>query len=246
MFPNVRLLIAAIIVSVVALSCGFAVFAALRVNREPLARLPSAAPPLQLVATLSPLPPIAAAAVEPFDRGARPSDPGGATGLTDTPARTTAVNDQAAAAPAGEPEASPVATNDAASSTPAQGSAAERETNPPAADSAAGVSTSAPAPAPGVAAAEAPADQSVIIDEAKQETEFVPAGLPQPAAKTAAKTEAKTAGKKRTARAHAPAKTRTARVAHPDGASGTTASDTQQSSSGIGGPFVSPWGASGR
>lgn len=242
MFPNVRLLIAAIIVSVVALSCGFAVFAALRVNREPLARLPSAAPPLQLVASVSPSPPIAAAEVEPFDRGARPSDPGGAVDLADTPARTTAANDQAASAPVGEPETPPVAANDAASSPPVQGSAAERETNPPAADSAAGVPMPVPAPAPGVAAAEAPADQSVIIDEAGQQTEFVPAGVPQPAAKTAAKT----AGKKKTARPHASAKARYARRAHPDVVSGTTVSDTQQSSSGIGGPFVSPGGAWGR
>jgi hypothetical protein len=245
MFPNVRLLIAAIIVSVVALSCGFGVFAALRVNREPLARLPSAAPPLQLVATLSPAPPIAAAAVEPFDRGVWPSDPGGAVDLADAPARAPAVNDQAAGVPAGEPETPPVAANDSASSPSGQGSAAEREADPPAADSAAGVSTPAPAQTPGVAAAEAP-DQSVIIDEAKQETEFVPAGLPQPAAKTAAKREAKTAGKKKAERPHTPAKTRFARGAHPDAVSATTVSDSQQSSSGIGGPFVSPWGASGR
>jgi len=47
MFPNVRLMIAAVAASVVALSCGFGVFAAFRVNHEPLARLQSA--PLQLV-----------------------------------------------------------------------------------------------------------------------------------------------------------------------------------------------------
>lgn len=50
MFPNVRLLIAAVLVSVVALSCGFGVFAALGVNREPLRRLPAGATALQLVA----------------------------------------------------------------------------------------------------------------------------------------------------------------------------------------------------
>ena len=38
MFPNVRLLIAAVVASVVALSCGFALFAAFRVNHEPLSR----------------------------------------------------------------------------------------------------------------------------------------------------------------------------------------------------------------
>ena len=50
MFPNVRLLIGAMIASVVVLSCGFGVFAAFRVNHEPLARLPSVTAPVQLVA----------------------------------------------------------------------------------------------------------------------------------------------------------------------------------------------------
>jgi hypothetical protein len=47
MSPNFRLMIAAVAASVVALSCGFGVFAALRVNHEPLARLPPATAPLQ-------------------------------------------------------------------------------------------------------------------------------------------------------------------------------------------------------
>jgi hypothetical protein len=50
MFPNVRLLIGAVFASVVALSCGFGLFAAFRVNHEPLNRLPTGATPLQLVA----------------------------------------------------------------------------------------------------------------------------------------------------------------------------------------------------
>jgi DNA polymerase-3 subunit gamma/tau len=50
MFPNVRILIAAVVASVVALSCGFAMFAALRVNHEPLSRLATGAAPLQLAA----------------------------------------------------------------------------------------------------------------------------------------------------------------------------------------------------
>ena len=50
MFPNVRILIAAVVASVVALSCGFAIFAALRVNHEPLSRLANGAAPLQLAA----------------------------------------------------------------------------------------------------------------------------------------------------------------------------------------------------
>jgi hypothetical protein len=49
MFPDFRLMIAAVLTSVVALSGGFGVFAALRINHEPLSRLPSATAPLQLV-----------------------------------------------------------------------------------------------------------------------------------------------------------------------------------------------------
>ncbi len=58
MFPNVRLLIAAVVASVVALSCGFAVFAAFRVNHEPWSRLATGAAPLQLAAG-NPIPSIA-------------------------------------------------------------------------------------------------------------------------------------------------------------------------------------------
>ena len=50
MFPNIRLMIAAIVASIVALSCGFGVFAAFRVNHEPLVRLPPITAPLQLIA----------------------------------------------------------------------------------------------------------------------------------------------------------------------------------------------------
>ena len=58
MFPNVRLLIAAVVASIVALSCGFALFATFRVNHEPLSRLAAGAAPLQLAAG-SPMPPAA-------------------------------------------------------------------------------------------------------------------------------------------------------------------------------------------
>src|SRR5271166_2177013 len=50
MLPNVRLLIAAMLASVLVLICGFGVFAAFRVSRDPIAHLPVAAPPLQLIA----------------------------------------------------------------------------------------------------------------------------------------------------------------------------------------------------
>jgi hypothetical protein len=50
MFPNVRLLIAAMLASILVLICGFGVFAAFRVSREPIAHLPATVAPLQLVA----------------------------------------------------------------------------------------------------------------------------------------------------------------------------------------------------
>jgi hypothetical protein len=50
MLPNVRLLIAAMLASVLVLICGFGVFAAFRVSRDPIAHLPVAAPPSQLLA----------------------------------------------------------------------------------------------------------------------------------------------------------------------------------------------------
>ncbi len=49
MFPTVRLLMVTVVTSVLALGCGFGVFAAFRVNHEPLARVPVARAPLQLV-----------------------------------------------------------------------------------------------------------------------------------------------------------------------------------------------------
>lgn len=54
MFPNVRLQIVALFVSVLALSFGFGVFAAFRVNHEPLARIPASAASLQLGAENAP------------------------------------------------------------------------------------------------------------------------------------------------------------------------------------------------
>ena len=75
MFPNVRLLIAAVVASVVALSCGFALFATFRVNHEPLSRLATGAAPLQLAAG-SPLPSVATARARRFVRRPFPVEPG--------------------------------------------------------------------------------------------------------------------------------------------------------------------------
>jgi hypothetical protein len=49
MIPSVRSMIVALVLAVIALSGGFGMFAAFRVNHDPLARLPAATTPMQLV-----------------------------------------------------------------------------------------------------------------------------------------------------------------------------------------------------
>ena len=85
MFPNVRLLIAAVVASVVALSCGFAMFATFRVNHEPLSRLATGAAPLQLAAG-NPITSVAMPAPpESFGDRLPPNQPAVAGALTETP-----------------------------------------------------------------------------------------------------------------------------------------------------------------
>jgi hypothetical protein len=57
MFPNMRLFLGALLASIVVLCCGFGVFAAFRVNHEPLSRLPADTVALQLVASEAAGPP---------------------------------------------------------------------------------------------------------------------------------------------------------------------------------------------
>jgi hypothetical protein len=67
MLPNVRLMIAATLASVVALICGFGMFAVFRVNHEPFVRLPAATAPLLLVSDNAAAAPARYALAEPFD-----------------------------------------------------------------------------------------------------------------------------------------------------------------------------------
>ena len=48
MFPNVRLMVVAILAALAGIGCGLGLFATFRVNHEPLARLAEGSPPLQL------------------------------------------------------------------------------------------------------------------------------------------------------------------------------------------------------
>jgi hypothetical protein len=50
MLPSLRLLIAAMLATVVVLMCGFGVFATFRISHDPIAHLPAAAAPSQLFA----------------------------------------------------------------------------------------------------------------------------------------------------------------------------------------------------
>jgi hypothetical protein len=68
MFPNVRLMMAATLASVVALICGFGVFAVFRVSHEPFARSPAATASLQLVADNTGYSSAGFASSAPFDR----------------------------------------------------------------------------------------------------------------------------------------------------------------------------------
>jgi hypothetical protein len=48
MFPNIRLMVVAILAAIAGIGCGLGLFATFRVNHEPLARLADGSPPLQL------------------------------------------------------------------------------------------------------------------------------------------------------------------------------------------------------
>ncbi len=124
MFPNIRLMIAAIIASIVALSCGFGVFATFRVNHEPLVRLPPITAPLQLIAdnTAS----VAVAAAEPFDRRLQTSPPQSAARAAEppTPRRDDREGvESAPAASAAVPERGVAAAEEPAAAAPAKESA---------------------------------------------------------------------------------------------------------------------------
>jgi hypothetical protein len=114
MFPNVRLMIAATLASVVALICGFGTFAVFRVSHDPFVRLPAATAPLQLVADNAAKSCAGFASGEMFDR------------RFEVKALPYAAEDANASAAAPEPRAEP----DTAPATPAQSTAAAPEEIP--------------------------------------------------------------------------------------------------------------------
>ena len=75
MFPNVRLLVVAVLAAIAGIACGLGLFATFRVNHEPLARFAEGGPPLQLAFDkLAPMPDTAApvAARYPLSGAAKP------------------------------------------------------------------------------------------------------------------------------------------------------------------------------
>ena len=185
MFPNVRLMIAATLASVVALICGFGTFAAFQVNHEPLVRLPSASAPLQLSADNAATP-MAYAAAEPFARRFQISEARNAAEAIDALARKIDHREgiQSAPSPAPAPSAAEVkdtaaveAPKEIAPSPVAQPAEEPSEkTAAPAADDHV-PSVSAPQPAPGVAAIEPPAEQSLPEEQLRAGNEAAPAGV---------------------------------------------------------------------
>ena len=119
MFPDVRLLIAATLASVLALICGFGLFAAFRVSHDPLTRLPPATASLELVADKTARLPVAFAPAESFDRRfpvAAPGEPIAAAPVAaaavseDKPGSTAAAQPDTASPAADAPAAVPDAT----------------------------------------------------------------------------------------------------------------------------------------
>ncbi len=129
MLPNFRLMIAAICASVVVLVCGFGMFAALRVNHEPLVHLAPATAPLQLAADNAATPSTVVAAAEPFDRRFQISPPQSADDATNSLMRQRDRRDGVAPAPAAAAVA-PEPGDAAAEETAAVGGPSESAASP--------------------------------------------------------------------------------------------------------------------
>ena len=258
MFPNVRLMIAAVVASVVALSCGFGVFAAFRVNHEPLARLSTAT--AQLVVDSATPPAATLAAGETFGSRFQLSEAQIAGATAGLPAlklgRWGSVEPPSAVAMAGPGPEAGVAE-------PEQPVAVAQlvETEPEAKQDGAAIASGEPPPAASdTAAIEAPTDQAPPVEQATQ------APQPETATTTAAtgvakihhKIARKIASRQRLAaraqraretraRAIAQSDTRNSAYPQPNFQSAPAPSQTQTvtsrrsaQTSAVGGPFVSP------
>jgi len=191
MFPNVRLLIVAVFASIVALSCGFGVFAAFRVNHDPLSRLPPVTAPLQLVADNAAPTTVTIAPGTPFGSRFRFGEAQIGNAAADAPAQHASETQAAPVAAASPPapvgaeetpapdagqDAKPGATADSA---PAQAPAQEMQAAQAAHDAEQGETTdnaSQPASAaiPDVATIEPAANQAQPVEQPAEETDTAP------------------------------------------------------------------------
>jgi hypothetical protein len=229
MIPNLRVIFAAVLASVAALCCGFGLFAAVRVNHAPLARLPAGPAPIQLVDTAPP----AATLVATQSFGARfqLNEALIAASLASLSARQP---DSASAAPQPidhDNPASALSSDTAAVAVPAD--------QAPADDHAA----AAAPPATDVAALPVPTDQAPADEhsaETADSTADVPAVLAAADAVSAERTEHAAAGKTAVRRriAHRVRRVRPIAVAQTTGHTGAVPRTAQAKPEAVGGPFI--------
>jgi hypothetical protein len=155
MFPNVRLMIVAILAAIAGIGCGLGLFATFRVNHEPLARLAEGSAPLQLAVDN-----LALGSQARMPLQARLSVSGGAD-LTSVPAIIPTPN----VAPSAAVSAAPTAP-----ANPAPALSAERA----GADSACAGDAQQPADAVTSLAIAAPAEQSSVTPDAGTPTQQQP------------------------------------------------------------------------
>lgn len=191
MFPNVRLLIGALLASLVALSCGFGLFAAFRVNHEPLSQLPVGNSSVQLVANEVAAPRTGWGT--PFDGQARMNGPQRSEAVTEIPlaaplsqAKIEASSTATAGAikPAEVPDAAQHDATQPAVAAPAQiiAAAPSTEIAQPAVSATA---TTAPAPLPSAAApmpADSTANPANSVPDQTASVPSLPIEAPAPAA----------------------------------------------------------------
>ena len=226
MFPNTRLMIVAIFASIAVLICGFGIFAALRVNHEPLSRLPAGGAPPGFVADRAAPTAGRPAVAEPFGSrfqsseaaiaaaaaGLSPPNPD-RRGEAEPPAAVSTIAPVPAPAaddvaqPASAPETLPVAAANAAA--PAQEQQAvepgRNATAEPAADFTGTVSRATPSDS---AAGDRPADQAPPMEQTTVKTQVTP--------KVTAKTGRKAVSARRlAASARRAARSRARRLAQP-------------------------------
>jgi len=193
MFPNVRLMIVAMMASIVGMSCGLGVFAAFRVNHDPFVRLPNGTPALQLVFSNTVPAPVTDAVATPFDVRFEVDAP--RTGAAETPQQVSAVRNE---------------TEPASAAAPSTGATAAR----PLPDAQDPDSSHAATPnGASEAAVESPAEQTAPPDQAVQHTKVVPQAAAPASAKAAVKTARTAAQHHRVAKLHRVRKARARAIA---------------------------------